>query len=112
MTEMNKNHWVDRLKSRWGINSTFKVLIILVVFTCTGFSVLYAEDFIFKLLGVSEEKSWWHALLFFLLVTLPLYNVILLIYGFIFGQFNFFWNFEKRFFRRMINIFRKKTNKS
>jgi hypothetical protein len=33
-------------------------------------------------------------------LILPVYNVFLLFYGFVFGQFRFFWNFEKRFFSR------------
>jgi hypothetical protein len=103
--------WINRLKTRWGITSTFQVFIILVVFACTGFTVLYVEEVIFQLLGIGEEKSWGLALLLFFLITLPLYNLILLIYGFLFGQFPFFWNFEKRFFGRMINPFRKKSSK-
>jgi len=104
--------WIIKLKARWGITSTFQVVIILVVFACTGFSVLYAEEVIFRLLGIEEGKSWWVALLLFLLITLPLYNLLLLVYGFIFGQFRFFWNFEKRFFGRIINVFKNKSTKS
>jgi hypothetical protein len=107
----NKPSWIARLKNRWGITSTFQVFIILLVFTCTGFTVLYAEEVIFQLLGIGDEKAWWLALLLFLLITLPLYNLILLVYGFIFGQFSFFWNFEKRFFGRMIKPFKKKSSK-
>ena len=80
---------------------------ILIVFACTGFTALYAEDLIFRWLGVPEEKSWWVALLIFIFVTLPLYNIFLLAYGFVFGQFRFFWNFEIRFFKRMM-FWRKK----
>jgi hypothetical protein len=112
MTENSKPSWIDKLKARWGITSTFQVVIILVVFACTGFSVLYAEEVIFRLFGIEEGKSWWVALLLFLLITLPLYNLLLLVYGFIFGQFRFFWNFEKRFFGRMVNVFKKKSPKS
>ena len=107
---IHKPHWSDKLKSRWGKTSTFQVIIILVVFACTGFTVLYVEEVIFKLLGIGEEKSWLLALLIFFLITLPLYNIILLIYGFIFGQFRFFINFERRFFGRMIRPFRKKSS--
>jgi hypothetical protein len=35
-------------------------------------------------------------------LILPVYNVILLIYGAIFGQLRFFWEFEKRFFMRIV----------
>lgn len=97
----SKPDFIQRLKERWGIKSTFQVIVILVVFASTGFSVLYLEDLIFLWLKVPEDKSWWVAIGLFILVTLPLYNLLLLIYGFIFGQFRFFWNFEKRFFRRL-----------
>ena len=100
-------NWIDKLKARWGITSTFQVIIILLVFACTGFSVLYFEEVIFLLLGIPEDKNWWLAMVLFIFITLPLYNILLLIYGFIFGQFKFFWNFEKRFFGRM-NFRRKK----
>jgi len=48
----------------------------------------------------------WAAVAYYFLI-LPIYNVILLLYGFIFGQFHFFWNFEKRLMRRLFSIFRK-----
>jgi len=103
MKETNQNKsFIDRLKKRWGITSTFQVLMILVVFACTGFSVLYVEDLLLNWIGLPAEKSWWVGVLIFIFITLPLYNIILLIYGFIFGQFRFFWNFEKRFFGRLM----------
>ena len=97
----------NKLKNRWGIQTTFKLIIILIVFSCTGFSVLYVEDQIFKLLTVSEEHGFWMGVFLFIVITLPVYNILLLIYGFIFGQFKFFWNFEKKFFGRIVAIFRK-----
>jgi len=38
--------------------------------------------------------------LYYVLI-LPVYNLFLLIYGALFGQFKFFWAFEKRFFGRL-----------
>ena len=103
---MDEN-WISRLKKRWGIYSTFQVIIILVVFACTGFSVLFVEGEIVRLLDLPKGESWWVGALIFIFITLPLYNLILLIYGFLFGQFRFFWNFEKRFFGRML-LWKKK----
>lgn len=100
-----KRNFVDRLKERWGISSSFQVIVILVVFACTGFSVLYLEDVVFRLLGITEPGEWYYRVMLFIVITLPLYNILLLIFGFIFGQFRFFWNFEKRFFRRIGKIF-------
>jgi hypothetical protein len=93
--------FINRLKHRWGITSTLQVIIILVVFACTGFSVLYAEELIFELFNIPADNSWWVRVLLFVFITLPLYNLLLLFWGLVFGQFRFFWNFEKRFFGRM-----------
>jgi hypothetical protein len=105
----HRSTFIDRLKQRWGIKSSFQVVIILVVFASTGFSVLYAEELIFELLGIPAENSWWVRGLLFVFITLPLYNLLLLFWGFIFGQFRFFWNFEKRFFGRMM-FWKRKRN--
>lgn len=105
MSVNEKKNFIDRLKERWGINSTTQVIIILVVFACTGFTVLYAEELIFRLIGIEEPQEWYYRALLFIVITLPLYNIILLVYGFIFGQFRFFWNFEKKFFGRILKLF-------
>ncbi len=105
----NRNHFIEKLKKRWGIKSAYQVIVILIVFACTGFSVLYVEDLLLKYLHISKSNSWWAAVLIFVFLTLPIYNILLLIYGFIFGQFKFFWNFEKKFFGRILNP-RKKSD--
>jgi hypothetical protein len=105
----DKNTFINKLKKRWGIKTGFQVIIILIVFSCTGFSVLFLEEKILELLNLGKSNAWWAGILIFILITLPLYNMLLLMYGFIFGQFKFFWNFEKRFFGRMIRPFSKKN---
>jgi hypothetical protein len=46
------------------------------------------------------NTSIWFTLIYYILI-LPIYNVFLLLYGYLFGQFTFFWNFEKRMWNRM-----------
>ena len=101
--------FIERMKSRWGITSTWQVIVILIVFACTGFTTLYVEELIYELFHIPEENRWWIAVLLFIFITIPLYNLILLVYGFIFGQFRFFWNFEKQFFGRIFGLFFKKN---
>lgn len=102
-------NFMEKLKLRWGISSTWQVILILVVFSCTGFSVLYLEALIHDLLKIPAQLEWYFSALLFIVITLPLYNILLLVYGFIFGQFRFFWNFEKRFFSRITVLFTRKT---
>ncbi len=106
---MANPNWINKLKTRWGVTSDWQVFIILIVFACTGFSVLYLKKFLLPLIGVTPETSGWIRFLASIFVILPIYQVVLLVYGFIFGQFTFFWNFEKRFFGR---LFGRKSPKS
>lgn len=93
---------IDKLKLRWGIDSTFQVFIILIVFACTGFTALYAREFVFGILGVTDEFPFWQRALIWIVTILPLYNVFLYIYGIIFGQRKFFTLFLKRTLGRLI----------
>lgn len=86
------------------MNSLFQVLIVLLVFACTGFTVLFLKKPILGLLGEEAKNSTVYSILYYLLI-LPLYQVVLLVYAFVFGQFKFFWAFEKRLFKRMGQLF-------
>jgi len=95
-----KPDWVDRLRHRWNLSSGWQVLAILMVFACTGFTVLFLKGPLFRLINADPDYNTLLTILYYVLI-LPVYNVILLIYGFMFGQFRFFWEFEKRMFRRL-----------
>jgi hypothetical protein len=105
---MAKPKWIDHLQQRWGVNSAWQVLIILVVFACTGFTAMGIKKPIFDLLGVDEQTPGWLRVLIYIFTVLPAYQVFLLAYGFLFGQFTFFWNFEKRLFGRIGKLFVRK----
>lgn len=92
--------WMERLKERWKVKNTFQVAIILVVFACTGTTVALLARPLLHALFAPAEVPIWAKILYYVLI-LPIYNVFLLVYGFLFGQFNFFWSFEKRFFARL-----------
>lgn len=100
---MSFSNIVEKLKQRWQVKSGFQVLVILIVFACTGYSIIFIKH----LLGISQNTELSTRILFYVGV-LPIYNLLLLMYGFIFGQFQFFLNFEKRFFGRILNLFKKK----
>jgi hypothetical protein len=102
--------WINKLKKRWGLTSAFQVIIVLIVFACTGTTVLLIKRPLFVYWFPDGDKPLWATIAYYVLI-LPVYNVFLLIYGFIFGQFNFFWEFEKRFFTRIFSAsnFKKKN---
>ncbi|MEQ9302312.1 MAG: prolipoprotein diacylglyceryl transferase [Marinoscillum sp.] len=98
--------WIDRLQQRWNLKNSLQVVLVLVVFACTGFSVMFLKTPIKSFFLETGESSLLFNICYWILIF-PVYNLILLLYGFIFGQFSFFWQFEKRMFRRMTG---KKSN--
>jgi hypothetical protein len=95
--------FLKTLQDRWHLQSVKQVLIILLVFACTGSSVVLLKH----AFGISNQSPS-NVRLTFYIAVLPIYNVLLLGYGFLFGQFKFFFEFEKRFFSRL-NPFKKKS---
>lgn len=91
--------WIRKLQLRWGVTPR-QVIIILIVFACTGSTVVMIKKPILNFIFQGEDPSWIFYVLYYIFI-LPIYNLFLLIYGYIFGQFQFFWEFEKRFFNRM-----------
>ncbi|HEX7016805.1 MAG TPA: DUF6787 family protein [Cyclobacteriaceae bacterium] len=102
---MSRPGWIERLKTRWKLKSAGQVIMVLLVFACTGFTVVYLRGPVLRLL-LGEPPFNTTATIVYYVLILPIYNIILLAYGFLFGQFRFFWEFEKRFVRRLISIFK------
>lgn len=97
---------LEKLKQRWNIQSNFQVIIILIVFTITGSATVYLKKIILDLIQITSETHLLIKIPMYIIVVLAVYNVLLLIVGFLFGQFKFFLEFEKKFFSRL--LFRKK----
>ncbi|MAT79896.1 MAG: diacylglyceryl transferase [Flavobacteriaceae bacterium TMED238] len=90
------------LKEKWNLKSNFQLVIILIVFAITGSSSLYISKPLMEFLSISNDSmnviSYW--ILRFIIVTL-VYQLVLLVVAFLFGQFNWFWNFEKKMLKKM-----------
>ena len=93
---------IKYLKDKWNLKSNFQLFIILIVFAITGSSSLYISKPLMEFLSVSTDSmniiSYW--ILRFIIVTL-VYQFVLLVVAFLFGQFNWFWNFEKKMLKKM-----------
>jgi hypothetical protein len=98
--------WLNKLQARWKVNSLGQVVLILIVFACTGFTVLFIKQPLFEYWFPTGIKPLWASVAYWILIF-PVYNLFLLFYGFIFGQFRFFWDFEQRFFNRIMSNFKK-----
>ncbi|WP_194973640.1 DUF6787 family protein [Aquiflexum lacus] len=98
---MKKQSFLQKLQSKWNLKSLRQVVLVLIVFALTGFTILFIKKPIFDFLGISMERGGFWKTVLYLLLVLPLYQIILLMWGFVFGQFDFFWEKEKQFLRRI-----------
>lgn len=91
--------FLERLQLKWGLKSLWQVIIILIVFALTGTTVMLLKKPVVAFFA-ADGGNVWFSILYYILI-LPIYNVVLLAYGFLFGQFSFFWEFEKRTWNRV-----------
>lgn len=88
---------MNRLKERWGITSNFQLVIILIVFAITGSTSAWVTRPILAFIGI--EKDTMNPFIYWplsLLLILPVYKMLLIIIGTIFGQYRFFSQFVKK----------------
>ncbi|MFW6309962.1 MAG: DUF6787 family protein [Prolixibacteraceae bacterium] len=85
-----------RFKKKWNITSNLQLIIILVVFSITGSAALIAKKYVFELIGISPETPLLLKIPLYIIVILPSYQILLLVIGALFGQFRFFYEFQKK----------------
>ena len=102
----NKQPFLKRMQEKWGLTSVFQVILIMIVFALTGMTVVWIRPLIFELLGIQGANGWIKTVSYLVLVF-PLYQCLLLGYGFIFGQFSFFWEKEKKLVRVVMKLFQR-----
>lgn len=93
---------MKKLKERWNVTSNWQLIIIFIVFAITGSTAAYLSKPLTNFLGVTKENlSLWIYWPIRLIIIFPAYQVLLVLIGALFGQFNFFWEFEKKMLIRM-----------
>ncbi len=93
---------IEKLKKRWGIEKNWEIAVIMLVFSITGSSAMKLALPIMRSIGL--EKSQTAAYIFWpirIILVFLVYQVLLVSFGWLFGQFRFFWNMEKKMLCRL-----------
>lgn len=93
---------IDKIKKRYGLESNIQLTIIFIVFAITGSSVMYVRKFIFEIIGITDDTPLYFVVPLYIITIIPAYQILLLFWGFVFRQFDFFWNFQKKSFSRFL----------
>ena len=97
---------MEKIRQLFRVNSNYQLIIVNIVFAVTGTLALYLAGDVLHMLGVKHGNIsnvvYWTLRI---LVIIPVYQVLLIVIGSVFGEFRYFWEMEKKMFRR----FRKKS---
>ena len=79
----------------------WELITIFIVFALTGSSSVFVGRPLIKFIGITKENLnpfiYWFL---YIIIGLIFYQILLVCFGWLFGQFKFFWNFEKKMLRR------------
>tara|TARA_Y100000034_G_scaffold84474_1_gene101157 strand:- start:35575 stop:35883 length:309 start_codon:yes stop_codon:yes gene_type:complete len=93
---------LERLKNKWGIRNNWSIIAILIVFAINGSFAAWVAKPVCNYFGISlETMSAWFYWPIRILLIFPIYQLTLPLVGWLFGEFQFFWNFEKKFLKRL-----------
>lgn len=98
-----------KLENKWILEHRWEMIRIFIVFSITGSSSVFIGKPIMALIGITKDNLntvvYW---ILYIIVGLVFYQIMLVFFGWLFGQFKFFWEFEKKMlsrfgFKRFLN---------
>ena len=96
---------LEKIRNFLKVDNNFKLLIVFIVFGITGSLTLYISDILFIYFDISKNELGNFYIFIRILIIFPIYQLLLIIIGTLFGEFKYFWQFEKKFLRKIgINL--------
>ncbi|MCK7591072.1 hypothetical protein M0G43_10845 [Subsaxibacter sp. CAU 1640] len=93
--------WFKKVEDKWIVDYRWQMIRIFLVFAITGSSSAFISKPIMLFLGITKENlnpfAYWFL---YAIIGLFFYQILLVCFGWLFGQFQFFWEFEKKILRR------------
>lgn len=81
---------LDKLRTRWGVGP-WSVAAILLAFSLAGLTVVRLREPVLGFLLPADAPTWMRWTVY-LVILVPMYQLLLLTYGSLLGQFDFFWS--------------------
>ncbi len=93
--------FMDKLKNLFRVSSTYQLVVVFIVFGITGSLSLVISAYISDFFNLDN-------IILSIISVLVIYQVLLIIIGTLFGEFDYFWDMEKKILSRF--KFRKNIN--
>ena len=92
--------FMDKLKNLFRVSSTYQLVVVFIVFGITGSLSLVISAYISDFFNLDN-------IILSIITVLVIYQVLLIIIGTLFGEFDYFWEMEKKIISRF--KFKKKN---
>tara|TARA_B100000586_G_scaffold236295_1_gene187019 strand:+ start:203 stop:496 length:294 start_codon:yes stop_codon:yes gene_type:complete len=93
---------MQKIRNFFKVESNFQLLIVNVVFAVTGTISVILAGFILNFIGLDTNvlgsSLYWT---FRILILMPIYQILLIMIGAVFGEFTYFWRIEKKMLNRI-----------
>ena len=93
--------FMDKLKNLFRVSSTYQLIVVFIVFGITGSLSLVLSEYISGLFNFDS-------IILSIIFVIVIYQVLLIIIGTLFGEFDYFWEMEKKIISRF--KFKKNIN--
>ena len=84
---------MDKLKKLFRVSSTYQLIVVFIVFGITGSLSLVISAYISDFFNLDN-------IILSIISVLVIYQILLIIIGTLFGEFDYFWEMEKKILSR------------
>ena len=93
---------IQSLINKFNAKSKTHLFLIFLVFGLSGSFSLWISSPIMSALDLENTLNNYSLYIFFrILIIIPIYQLILILIATLFGEFEYFWRFEKKFLKRI-----------
>ena len=93
---------IEKLVNKFKANSIRHLFIIFIIFALSGSGSLFISSPILIVLGLDKLITFYPLYIFVrIILIIPIYQFILILIASLFGEFDYFWKFEKKFLQRL-----------
>ena len=85
--------FMDKLKNLFKVSSTNQLIVVFIVFGITGSMSLVISEYISGFFNFDS-------IVLSIIFVLVIYQILLIIIGALFGEFDYFWEMEKKILSR------------
>ena len=99
--QRNKYQIMNKIRNLFKVETNFQLLKVNIVFAATGTASIYIAGIVINVLGLNlyilGDFFYW---VLRIMLLIPVYQVLLIVIGSIFGEFKYFWRIEKKMLGR------------